>query len=227
LYLQCARFRLLSLVACGFYYNLRKADAMPDSLGRPYVYLAGPDVFFPDAIARGERMKQALAARGLAGLYPLDGELDAAQFADPKEFALAIAAACEAHMHKADMGLFNIQPWRGPEADEGTAYELGFLAALGKPVVLYTNNARPFAQRIVEDVYQGQVTRDGGTLRGAADGMMVEAFEGFAANLMLVNAGVRSARALLGPRAGAGDAVHLGFEAAADFAQMLWERSAL
>ena len=88
------------------------------------------------------------------------------------------------------MGLFNIQPWRGPEADEGTAYELGFMAALGKPVVLYTNDPRPFAERIAADIYGGEVYRDGSFLRGSHDGMMIEEFEGFASNLMLVNAGI-------------------------------------
>ena len=197
---------------------------MPGPDGRPYVYLAGPDVFYPDALARGERMKAVLAARGMEGLYPLDGELDAGDFPDPASFALAIAASCEAHIHKADMGLFNIQPWRGPEADEGTAYELGFMAALGKPVVLYTNDPRPFAERISADVYQGSVYRDGAVLRGTDDGMMVEEFEGFAANLMLVNAGARSARLALRRDASPRAAVHMGFEAAADFIKMLWER---
>jgi nucleoside 2-deoxyribosyltransferase len=197
---------------------------MPDEDGRPFVYLAGPDVFYPEAPARGERMKAALAERGMAGLFPLDGALDPGDFPDPAAFALAIANACEAHILKADMGLFNIQPWRGPEADEGTAYELGFMAALGKPVVLYTSDPRPFAERIAADVYQGGVYRDGPVMRGRRDSMTIEDFEGFAANLMLVNACTRSARLALGAGARPCAAVHTSFEAAADFAKMLWER---
>jgi nucleoside 2-deoxyribosyltransferase len=191
---------------------------------KPYVYLAGPDVFYPDARARGEKMKEALAARGMTGLYPLDGELDPAAYPDPADFALAIAAACEAHMRKADMGLFNIQPWRGPEADEGTAYELGFMAALGKPVALYTSDPRAFAERIIADVYGGEVYSDGEVLRGARDSMMIEGFAGFSSNLMLVNAGLRSARLALGPGARPPAATHRSFEEAADFAKLLWER---
>lgn len=197
---------------------------MPDEYGRPDVYLAGPDVFYPDAIARGAKMKAALAERGMAGLFPLDDELHAADYPTPAGLALAIAGACEAQIAKADMGLFNIQPWRGPEADEGTAYELGFMAALGKPVVLYTNDPRPFAERITADVYGGETYRDGPFLRGKRDGMMVEDFGGLAANLMLVNAAVRTARLLLGASASPATAVHPNFEAAADFAKLLWER---
>ncbi len=169
-------------------------------------------------------MKAALAEHGMTGLYPLDGELNAPAFPDPAAFALAIAEACEAHIRKADMGLFNVRPWRGPEADEGTAYELGFMAALGKPVVLYTSDPRPFAARIISDVYEGDIYRDGAAIRGGRDGFMIEDFEGFAANLMLVNAGTKSACLVLGAGARPSTAVHTSFEAAADFAKMLWER---
>ena len=61
-------------------------------------------------------------------------------------------------------------------------------------------------------------------LRGSHDGMMIEEFEGFASNLMLVHAGVRTARLLLGAGASAAAAVHSSFEAAADFAKELWQR---
>ncbi len=193
----------------------------------PYVYLAGPDVFYPDAILRGAKMKAALAGRGMAGLFPLDDEPHASDYRDGSELALAIAQACEAQVRKADMGIFNIEPWRGPEADDGTAYELGFMAALGKPVVLYTNDARPLAERIAADVYQGEVYRDGQVLRGKRDGMMIEEFEGFADNLMLINAGVRTARLLLGTNVSPSAAVHLSFEAAADFASQLWQQPRL
>jgi nucleoside 2-deoxyribosyltransferase len=197
---------------------------MPDEQGRPYVYLAGPDVFYPDALLRGARMKEALGARGMEGLFPLDDELHPGDYRSGKELGLAIGGACEAQMRKADLGIFNIEPWRGPEADSGTAYELGFMAALGKPVVLYTSDPRPFAVRIAADVYQGEVHEDGLLKRGKRDGMMIEEFEGFADNLMLINAATRSARLVLGASADPAAVVHLSFEAAAGFALELWQR---
>ncbi len=196
---------------------------MPDEQGRPFVYLAGPDVFYPDALSRGAKLKEALAARGMAGLFPLDAAPDANAKPGSPALALAIAEACEAQIRKADLGLFNIEPWRGPEADDGTAYELGFMAALGKPVILYTSDRRPFAERIVADVYRCEVYRDGQAMRAKRDGMLIEDFEGFADNLMLINAGVRSARLVLGRAAVPAAIVYSSFEAAADFAVVLWQ----
>jgi len=195
---------------------------MPDAEGRPIVYLAGPDVFFPDATARGERMKAGLAARGMVGLFPLDGDFDPAVFPDPKALAIAIARANETLMRRADIILANIQPWRGVEADDGTAYEIGFMAALGRLVVLYTNDPRPFGERIRNDVYGGKSYRDGAYERGEADGMMIEDF-GLADNLMLINAAARSTQRAFGEELDPATIVALGFEAGADFALRLWQ----
>jgi nucleoside 2-deoxyribosyltransferase len=40
------------------------------------VYLAGPDVFLPDAIEIGRRKVELCARHGLTGLYPLDNAVD-------------------------------------------------------------------------------------------------------------------------------------------------------
>lgn len=197
---------------------------MPDTWGRPYVYLAGPDVFFPDAPSIGTRLKDVFSARGFCALFPLDDLPVPADFADPKAFALAIGDACEAMMRRADIIVANIQPWRGPEADDGTSYEIGFMAALEKPIVLYTNDPRPLARRLIDDVYGGEIYDDGIVLRGKRDGMMIEAFDGFADNLMLVNAATKSAARILGHPVDPATIVHHSLDAAADFTKMLWER---
>jgi nucleoside 2-deoxyribosyltransferase len=202
---------------------LQRAHA--DRQDLPSVYLAGPDVFFPDAMERAARMKAALASRSMAGLFPLDSELDRAQFADRKSLGLAIARANEALMRKADIILANIQPWRGVEADDGTAYEIGFMAALGKIVVLYTNDPRPFFERIVSDVYGGEVDQDGPDKRGRGDRMVVEEFDGFADNLMLINAAASSAERATGEKSDPAAIVQLSFEAAADLARRLWDHA--
>ncbi len=41
----------------------------------PRAYLAGFDVFRTDAVAHGEYLKSQCRARGLVGLYPLDGQV--------------------------------------------------------------------------------------------------------------------------------------------------------
>ena len=135
------------------------------------LYLAGPDVFHPEAIALGERKKALCAAHGLTGLYPLDGGA-------PDMTSGAIYAACLAMMREADGGIFNLTPFRGPSADVGTIFELGFMAAMGKPVFAYSNDARDLIDRLQPGlVRRGEGWRDD-------DGMAAEDF-GLADNLML------------------------------------------
>ena len=40
------------------------------------IYLAGPDVFLPDAIEIGRRKAAICDRYGVSGLYPLDNEID-------------------------------------------------------------------------------------------------------------------------------------------------------
>lgn len=145
------------------------------------VYLAGPEVFLPDGRAVLEA-KRALAARhGFTGVVP--GDLDIpAEPGRPK--GLAISAANEALMRGADLIVANMTPFRGVSADVGTAWELGFMAGLGKPSFAYTNVATPYRDRLVDTYYRGAVTPDAeGGLRGS-DGHAVEDFD-MADNLML------------------------------------------
>lgn len=196
---------------------------MPDQQGRPIVYLAGPDVFYPNAQEIAAEKKQILAARSMAGCFPLDTELEPAAFADEKDFALAIARGNEGLMRAADLILANIEPWRGPEADDGTAYEIGFMAALGKLIVLYTNDMRPFSERIRDEVYGGETYQEGAFERGRCDDMMVERFDGFADNLMLTNAATASAERALGARPDPAKIVQTNFLDAANLARRLWD----
>jgi nucleoside 2-deoxyribosyltransferase len=146
------------------------------------IYLAGPDVFLPDAAAVG-RAKQAICARhGLVGLYPLDGERPGEAPSGP-DAGLAIALANEAKMHEADAIIANLSPFRGPSADVGTAYELGFMRALGKPCFGYSNDLRAFVERVEAFIGEPLGRLSDGRLVGA-DGLTAESF-GLADNLML------------------------------------------
>src|SRR3954466_6051520 len=89
------------------------------------IYLAGPDVFLPDAVEIGRRKAAICARHGLIGLYPLDNTIDiAAADASP-----AIFKGNEAMMDSADALIANLTPFRGPSAYAGTVYELGYMAA--------------------------------------------------------------------------------------------------
>ena len=89
------------------------------------IYLAGPDVFLPDAIEIGRRKAAICVRHGLIGLYPLDNSVDLTA----ADASLAIFKGNEAMMDAADAIIANLTPFRGPSADAGTVYELGYMAA--------------------------------------------------------------------------------------------------
>ncbi len=106
------------------------------------IYLAGPDVFLPDAVAVG-KAKQALCAEfDFEGLFPLDND-----FAGAPTGTDIFRANCQL-MRDADIGLFNLSPFRGPSADAGTVFELGLMMGMGKRVFGYRNTPALYHQRI-------------------------------------------------------------------------------
>lgn len=113
------------------------------NVDRPKVYLAGPEVFRPDAVEVGRR-KVALCERfGFEGLFPLDNEVEG-----PKDQLDAlIYQGNVAMIREADYGIFNLTPYQGVSADVGTAFELGMFAALGKPAYGYTTDGRTILDR--------------------------------------------------------------------------------
>jgi nucleoside 2-deoxyribosyltransferase len=56
-------------------------------------------------------------------------------------------------MREADIGLFNLSPFRGPSADPGTVFELGMMMAMGKRVFGYRNTELLYHQRVRDDGY--------------------------------------------------------------------------
>lgn len=120
---------------------------MTDGSQRPRVYLAGPEVFLPDSLAIGARKVALCAEHGLVGLYPLDNAL-ALENLQPAAQARAIALANEDLMRFADALIANMTPFRGPSMDCGTAYEVGFMRALGRPVFGYTTAAADYNARV-------------------------------------------------------------------------------
>jgi nucleoside 2-deoxyribosyltransferase len=115
-------------------------------------------------------------AYGLVGLFPLDNDIAACGADAPID--RAIFRLNVAMMRRADAGIFNLSPFRGPGADAGTVFELGLMHGLGKPVFGYSNTAETLLARTLGAARDANgVWRDG-------DGMMVEDF-GNADNLML------------------------------------------
>jgi len=114
------------------------------------VYLAGPDVFFPDAVAVGARKKAICSQHGFEGIFPLDAELDLAGLSPPEQGYRCFDAMIEL-MESCDFAIANLTPFRGPSMDVGTAVEIGYMHGRGKPVFGYTNVAASYAERVAPD----------------------------------------------------------------------------
>jgi nucleoside 2-deoxyribosyltransferase len=112
----------------------------------PRIYLAGPEVFLPDARAVGARKAALCAAHGLQGVFPLDAGLDLSGLAKA-EAARRISASCEGQMRSCAGLIANLTPFRGVSMDSGTAFEVGFMRALGRPVLGYTNVTATYRAR--------------------------------------------------------------------------------
>ena len=145
------------------------------------IYLAGPEVFLPNARALGERKKQICAKYGFEGHFPLDNELSLDGLA-PREAGLLIGRMNQDLIRRCDAVVANVTPFRGPSADVGTVWEMGFAAGLGHSVSAYSNTVAPFFDRTV--TFSGRTTVDAdGTVRDS----LCQAIENFAlaANLMI------------------------------------------
>lgn len=140
------------------------------------LYLAGPDVFRPDARVYGRRLQALCAELGMTGCFPLDAEIGVALSGSAA--ARAIYAANVALIRDCDVVMANLNPFRGREPDSGTAFEVGYAAALGKEIWVYTSEPRDLVQQWAETdpVMDGPQTDD--------EGMLVEDF-GMNLNLML------------------------------------------
>ena len=150
------------------------------------VYLSGPEVFLEDASAVLSRKIEICRELGWEGLSPLDNELPPG-LDDPRQTALAIYAGNLAMMDRADAIIANITPFRGPHMDPGTAFELGYMVAQGKPVMVYTQAVDSLVDRVSE--WSGGLVRDAGVLRDR-NGHQVENF-GLFENLMIEPAATR------------------------------------
>lgn len=118
---------------------------------RPTVYLAGPMVFLPDPAATFDVMRAICARHGLEGVAPLDAQFELAGLAPGHDTLLAIVRADRDLMQRLDAGLFCLDPFRRcPEMDPGTAVEIGYMHALGKPMAGWTRDGRPYPVKVAD-----------------------------------------------------------------------------
>jgi len=128
------------------------------------VYLAGPDVFFPNALEHAEYIRERVRQAGFVPLTPMDNELP--EESEGAAMRALIFANNMELIRKADFVIANLTPFRGPSADVGTVWEVGCAYGLGKPVWAFSDIHTEYFSRVRED------------------GMTIENFGGFD-NLMI------------------------------------------
>jgi nucleoside 2-deoxyribosyltransferase len=103
------------------------------------LYIAGPDVFRPDAPAWAAGVRALCSDAGHEALIPLDGAEIGAEGIYRNNLRLIEAA---------DAVLANLNPFRGAEPDSGTCVEIGYALARGKAVIGYAESLTPLRERL-------------------------------------------------------------------------------
>ena len=108
-------------------------------------------VFAPDPAAIFGRMKLLCLTHGVIGVAPLDNQTGPEGLAPGKDLLERIVRADIALMDSIDAAVFCLDGFRrGPEMDGGTAFEVGYMKALGKPLAGWTGDVRPYPQRVAD-----------------------------------------------------------------------------
>lgn len=158
---------------------------------RPTVYLAGPMVFDPDPATIFDRMKAICQACGVVGVAPLDGQIGLEGIAPGRDLLERIVRADIGLMQRADAGVFCLDAFRrGTEMDAGTAFEVGYMKALGKPLAGWTRDARTYPEKVAALFGGGLTSTQAGATGGTSgisrdpDGVLVHS-EGCVQNAMV------------------------------------------
>lgn len=109
------------------------------------IYLAGPDVFFRNAKEHAKTIKDECTTRGLEGVFPLDAVLDNIKV--PHLMAAQIFMANVRFINSCHGMLANMEAFRGPSMDVGTAWEMGYGYARGMPIAGYCSDTSTYKER--------------------------------------------------------------------------------
>ncbi len=107
----------------------------------PQLYLAGPEVFRPDAIEYAQKQCALCEQYGFTGLHPMDNNVDLGD--SSMRTATKIYRSDIGQIQACDIVVANCNAFRGALIDDGTAYELGYGNALGKPTYGYIDRLIP------------------------------------------------------------------------------------
>ena len=145
------------------------------------IYLAGPDVFRPDANAHFQRIKEKAHSMGFEAFSPFDSEVRPENLSG-LDLARHIFQENEKLIQRCDLVLANCNAFRGALVDDGTSYEIGFAAALGKTIYGYIDARKPLPEIVASRI---PVTDHSSGYPIDEDGFLVNEDFGNSINLML------------------------------------------
>lgn len=119
---------------------------MPNT--QPKLYLAGPEVFRSDAIEYARTQRDLCVQYGFVGLHPMDNNIDLSD--SSMRTATRIYRGDIGQIKACDIVIANCNAFRGALIDDGTAYELGYGNALGKPTYGYIERLLPEQELLQE-----------------------------------------------------------------------------
>ena len=115
------------------------------------IYIAGFDVFAPNAKEIGEKYKEICEANDFIGLYPLDGVANGSH----NIFLADISLIDECNIIVA-----NLNSFRGDVMDDGTAFELGYGFAKKKTLYGYMDDTRDMIEKLGNIDNQGYLVEN-------------------------------------------------------------------
>ena len=119
------------------------------------LYLAGPEVFLPNALEIAETQRNICKDFGFIPRHPFDNDAGS-----QPTTARSIYRGNINQIRGSDIIVANCNPFRGMCIDDGTAYELGFGNALGKPTYGYIWKIERGSARIARN-YPGSIDARG------------------------------------------------------------------
>lgn len=136
-------------------------------------YLAGPDVFLPNAVEHAKRKVEICNDYGINGIAPLNQDMDV-EYTGKSDW-IGIYVKDVKMMERSDIIIANLTPFRGVSADSGTLIEVGWFSGRKRPVFAYSNEAILFSERSMAYLERNPDPMEGVSVEGFSlpDNLMI------------------------------------------------------
>jgi nucleoside 2-deoxyribosyltransferase len=129
--------------------RLGKMNGKEEVVRRYKLYLAGPEVFLPNALEHAEKQKVICRKFDFIPLHPMDNNLDLGNH--DIRTAMRIYLGDIGQIRESNILVANCNGFRGVCMDDGSAYELGYGNALGKISYGYIRELTSLVVRVARD----------------------------------------------------------------------------